>query len=59
MRKSVALALPVMVVSALLVGTASFAGDGPESGVPVGDFVVPFDVLDVTGPNAGKTLCYR
>ncbi len=59
MRKFAALALPAMVVSAVLVGTAVFAGDGPESGVPVGDFVVPFDVLDVTGPSAGQTLCYR
>lgn len=59
MRKRVALGLPALVVSAILVGTASYAGDGPESGVPVGDFTVPFDILDVTGPNAGKTLCYR
>ncbi len=59
MRMRRAWALPALVVSAMLVGTASRAGDGPESGVPVGDFVVPFDVLDVTGPNAGTELCYR
>ncbi len=30
-----------------------------QSGVQVGDFPSPFDVLDVTGPNKGNTLCYR
>ena len=59
MRKLVAFGLPALVVSAYLVGTASFAGDGPTSGVAVGDYATPFDVLDVTGPNKGSTLCYR
>ena len=30
-----------------------------KSGLPVGDSVPPFNVRDITGPNAGKTLCYR
>jgi hypothetical protein len=30
-----------------------------QSGVQVGDFAAPFDVKDITGPNKGKTLCYR
>ena len=29
-----------------------------KSGCPVGEGVNPFEVLDVTGPNKGKTLCY-
>lgn len=57
MRLTLRVALPAVVVSALAVGTAS-AGD-VESGVQVGDFAAPFDVKDITGPNKGKTLCYR
>lgn len=30
-----------------------------QSGVQVGDFAAPFDVKDITGPNKGKSLCYR
>ena len=62
MRKTVAWALPalVMVASAGLAGAAFYhAGDGPDSGVAVGDLVAPFDVQDITGPNKGTTLCYR
>ena len=47
-----------MVVSIVAVGT-SLAGDAVQSGLKVGESVNPFDVDDVTGPNKGKTLCYR
>lgn len=49
-----------VVVSALVVGTA-IADDAQQlkSGLQVGEFAPPFDVFDVTGPNAGTTLCYR
>jgi hypothetical protein len=47
-----------LVVSIVSVG-ASLAGDAVESGVKVGEFVTPFDVDDITGPNKGTTLCYR
>jgi hypothetical protein len=57
MRSVLAMGLPAMVVSALVVGTA-LAGD-LQSGVQVGDFAAPFDVKDITGPNKGQTLCYR
>lgn len=30
-----------------------------ESGLPVGESVPAFNVRDITGPNEGKTLCYR
>jgi hypothetical protein len=46
------------MVSLIVVGT-SLAGDAIESGLKPGGFVRPFDVDDVTGPNKGKTLCYR
>jgi hypothetical protein len=47
-----------VVVSILVVGT-SLAGDAVQSGLKPGEFVRPFNVDDVTGPNKGKTLCYR
>jgi len=47
-----------VVVSIIVVGT-SLAGDAVQSGLKPGEFVRPFDVDDVTGPNKGKTLCYR
>jgi hypothetical protein len=57
MRKLAVIGLPAVVVSACLVGTA-VAGD-LKSGLQVGEFATPFDVQDITGPNKGKTLCYR
>jgi hypothetical protein len=47
-----------VVVSIIVVGT-SLAGDAVPSGLKPGEFVRPFDVDDITGPNKGKTLCYR
>jgi len=31
----------------------------PDVGLKVGADVPPWQVFDVTGPNKGKTLCYR
>jgi hypothetical protein len=58
MRLRFALGISAVVVSIVTVG-ASLAGDAVESGLKVGDSVSPFDVDDITGPNKGKTLCYR
>lgn len=58
LRRMFAVALPALVVSAALVGTAR-SDDEVTSGLSVGDFASPFDVLDITGPNKGATLCYR
>lgn len=58
MRNPFARAVPAMVVSIALVGTA-FAADAVKSGLKSGEPVSPFDVEDITGPNKGKTLCYR
>ena len=41
------------------VATSFFAGDPPKSGPPVGEPPAAFQVWDVTGPNAGRSLCYR
>ena len=58
MRFHAAKGISAMVVSMIVVGT-SLAGDAVESGLKPGEFVRPFDVDDVTGPNKGTTLCYR
>jgi hypothetical protein len=58
MRMRFATGLSAVVVSIVMVG-ASHAADTVKSGQSVGDAVSPFDVEDITGPNKGKTLCYR
>ena len=58
MRFHVATGLSAVVVSIVMVGT-SFAGGPVKSGPAAGELVSPFGVDDITGPNKGKTLCYR
>ena len=58
MRLRSAKGISSVVVSIIVVGT-SLAGDAVQSGLKPGEFVNPFDVDDVTGPNKGTTLCYR
>ena len=58
MRFRFAMGVSAVVVSIVAVGT-SFAGSPVKSGQAAGEFVSPFDVEDITGPNKGKTLCYR
>jgi hypothetical protein len=58
MRLKFARALSAVAVSIIMVGTC-LAGDAVQSGLKAGESVSPFDVDDITGPNKGKTLCYR
>jgi hypothetical protein len=58
MRFSFAVGISAVVVSIVVVGT-SRAGDPVQSGLKVGEAVNAFNVDDITGPNKGKTLCYR
>jgi hypothetical protein len=58
MRFRCALGISAVAVSIVMLGT-SRAGDAVQSGLKPGEFVRPFDVDDITGPNKGKTLCYR
>jgi hypothetical protein len=44
------------VLAALLLSAP--LGAGEKSGAEKGSGVPAFDVLDVTGPNAAKKLCY-
>ena len=46
--------------AALLVATAGLLVAAElESGLQPGDSAGAYNVLDVTGPNKGKSLCYR
>ena len=58
MRANFAKSVSLAVISIVMVGSG-LAGDAVQSGLKVGEFVSPFDVDDITGPNKGKTLCYR
>ena len=43
----------------VLFAGVAIAADSSKSGLAVGDGVAAFHVKDVTGPSAGKSLCYR
>ncbi len=43
----------------LAVAGIALAADELKSGLPVGESVPAFNVRDITGPNKGKSLCYR
>jgi hypothetical protein len=45
----------------LLVATVGMAVAAEElkSGLQVGEKAPAYNIRDITGPNAGKTLCYR
>jgi len=48
------------ILAAMVLSVTSFAGAAEvESGLQPGDAPPAFNVRDVTGPKAGKTLCYR
>lgn len=50
----------VAVSTALLLFTVGVTqGADLKSGLQVGDGAGAYNVRDVTGPNAGKSLCYR
>lgn len=49
---------PAIAMVALAAGSIVSAGD-LKSGLEVGESTDAFFVNDCTGPNAGKTLCYR
>ena len=52
------LMLPSAAIVCAVVGVA-VAAEAIKSGLEVGQPATPFNVRDITGPNAGKTLCYR
>ena len=52
------LMLPSAVLVCAVVGV-TFAEEAVKSGLEAGKPATPFNVRDITGPNAGKTLCYR
>ncbi len=58
MRLNFAQGVSAVVVSIVMVGTG-LAGDAVKSGLGIGESVNAFNVDDITGPNKGRTLCYR
>ena len=50
--------VPTIAIVALGFSAMAVAGD-LESGLQVGDSAGAYTVSDCTGPNAGKSLCYR
>lgn len=55
MKTFVATSVALLAASFVAVSAAAEL----ESGLQVGDSAGPFNVKDCTGPNAGKSLCYR
>lgn len=58
MRNQIRWVGSAIAVSAFLAGVV-VAGADLKSGLQVGDAASPFEVRDITGPNKGKSLCYR
>jgi hypothetical protein len=52
MKRSLVTALGLSVVSAIALAEV-------KSGLDIGEPTTPFHVKDITGPSAGKSLCYR
>lgn len=46
------------LAAAALAAVSAMAADKIQSSHPVGGSMTPFDVVDVSGPNKGKQLCY-
>lgn len=46
-------------VALLAVASVAWAADKVKSGLQVGESPGAFSVKDCTGPNDGRTLCYR
>lgn len=52
------LVVPSVALIALSVSAIVLAAD-IKSGLQVGEHAGAYNVKDITGPNAGKSLCYR
>jgi hypothetical protein len=50
--------VPSLALAALTVGAVALAAE-IKSGLQVGEHAGAYNVKDITGPNAGKSLCYR
>ena len=49
--------LQLAAAAATMLAVSAFGA--VESGLKPGAFTPPFQVVDVSGPNRGKQLCYR
>jgi hypothetical protein len=48
-----------LVMAAVLAGALGASAFAADSGLKPGTPTTPFQVVDVSGPNKGKQLCYR
>ena len=49
-----------LCLAMVFVATAGVSGaEKIDPGLKLGEKVAAFNVLDITGPNKGKKLCYR
>jgi hypothetical protein len=49
--------LGLTIATMAMIAASAFAAD-VKSGLQVGESTSAFDVVDITGPNKGKQLCY-
>lgn len=49
---------PTVALVCVTVGAVAMAED-LKSGLQIGEHAGPYNVKDITGPNKGKSLCYR
>jgi hypothetical protein len=52
------LLIPSAILLTATIGVA-VAAEELKSGLQVGERTSPYYIRDITGPNSGKTLCYR
>jgi hypothetical protein len=50
--------IPAVALAAAAIGAVAMGAE-LKSGLSVGSPAAAFNVKDITGPNAGKSLCYR
>lgn len=48
-----------LVIAVAVVGLSRLGVFRPASGLSTGSVTSAFSVLDVTGPAAGRSICYR
>jgi len=51
--------LPLCLATVFVATAGVFGAEKVNPGLKPGETVAAFNVLDITGPNKGKKLCYR
>ena len=53
------LIVPTVALVCATAGMVALAADDVKSGLQIGEHAGAYNVKDITGPNKGKSLCYR